>query len=121
MQSTGALGGLAGMMLNTQGSLITPLEFLAQQTSCPKLWSESSECFTVLDVPFTVNLSLGTLNESLLLLKDQVKLLGLGNESTLHNTVKFDPILAPIEVLLLSMHFGASENIRVRILKLVVV
>ena len=75
----------------------------------------------MLDVPFTVNLSLGTLNESLLLLKDQVKLLGLGNESTLHSTVKFDPILAPIEVLLLSMHFGASENIRVRILKLVVV
>jgi hypothetical protein len=43
------------------------------------------------------------------LLKDQVKLLGSGNESTWHNTLRFEPILAPMEDLFPNWHLGASE------------
>ena len=63
----------------------------------------------MLAVLFTVNLSLDTLNDSLLLLKDQVKLLGSGNESTRHNTLRFEPILAPTGDFLSNWHLGASE------------
>ena len=63
----------------------------------------------MLVVLFTINLSLDTSYDSLLLLKDQVKLLGSGNESTRHNTLRFEPILAPIEDLFSNWHLGASE------------
>jgi hypothetical protein len=63
----------------------------------------------MLAVLFTVNLSLDTLYDSLLLLKVQVKLFGSGNESTGHNTLRLEPIFAPTEDLFSNAHLGASE------------
>ena len=66
---------------------------------------------SIFAVLVTLHLSLDTLYDSLLLLKDQVKLLGSGNESTRHNTLRFEPISAPTEDLFSNWHLLASEMI----------